>query len=218
MVLSTYANPERSPMAGLSSNYDDMTAQLYAELLGRLDELCEHPERTRDLWGDEDATLTESEAALASGAATLREVREVDLAVIVLTEDAPSAGGHRFAGQWVDGLHPMAICNATDCGALLVARGQRYAFTYRYESWVQYRSRVIRPRVDLSPLAERLSAEEPASGAAWVATSVSGLTPTLTLAAGAGSDLPLDRVVTLVTTHLRGAPPAWDPYAVAVPS
>jgi hypothetical protein len=218
MALSAYADPPRSPLAGLSSDYDDMTAQLYTELLGRLDELCEHPERTRHLWGDEDATLAASEAALASGAATLREVPEVDLAVVTLTEDAPSTGGHRFAGQWVDGLHPMAICNATACGALLVARGQRYEFTYRYESWVQYRSRAIRPRVDLAPLAQRLSTEEPASGTMWVATGVSALTPTLTLAGAAGSDLSIERVVALVTDHLREARPAWDPYAVATPS
>ena len=35
--------------------------------------------------------------------------------------------------------------------ALLVVRGRRYRFTYRYETWVQYRSRRPKARVDLAP-------------------------------------------------------------------
>jgi len=50
------------------------------------------------------------------------------------------------------GLHPMAPHNATERGALLTVQGRRYRFTYRYESWVQYRTRAIRARVDLSGL------------------------------------------------------------------
>jgi hypothetical protein len=214
MALSAFADPARSPLAPLPAEYDDTTALLYNELLGRLPELCDRPDRWRDLWAEEDATLRASEDALASGAVTISEVPEVDLAIVRVPEQAPRGGGHRFAGQWVSGLHPMAINSATERGAVLTLRGNRYELAYRYESWVQFRSRVVRPRVDLAPLAERLSAAEAEAGgsARWVAESVSALTPTLSPAGGAESSLAPGAVAAAVEAHLRAAAPAWDPF------
>jgi hypothetical protein len=216
MVLSAYADPQRSPLPGLPDDYDDLTAALYDDLLGRLGELCDRPDSYRELWAEEDATLTESEDALASGAVTITEVPELDLAVVQLSERAPRKGGHRFAGQWVSGLHPMAINNATHRGALLTVRGHHYGLAYRYESWVQFRSRPVRPRVDLALLAERLNAEEAAAGgtARWAAQSVSALTPTLSPGSGEESSLAAAAVITAVEAHLRAAPPAWDPFHI----
>jgi hypothetical protein len=110
----------------------------------------------------------------------------------------------------------MALHNATSSGAVLTVRGRRYEFTYRYESWVQFRSRAVRPRVDLGGLSERLSECEADAGGStvWVAQPVSGLTPTLAPAGGAESALPVRVVRRHVETHLRQAPPAWDPYTV----
>ncbi len=216
MVLSAYADPERSPLAGLPVDDDALTAMLYGELLGRLTELCDRPERFRALWGEEDDVLTASEAALASGAVTITEVPDVDLAVVTVPEQAPAGGGHRFAGQWVAGLHPIAVHNATARGAVLTIRGRHYEFGFRYECWVQFRTRPVRPRVDLAPLAERLTqAERDAGGtAAWVADGVSGLTPTLAPAGRQESGLEPAVVRTLVEAHLGTAAPAWDPYAI----
>ena len=42
--------------------------------------LGDRPERWRDLWAEEDATLRASEEALASGTVTISEVPDVDLA------------------------------------------------------------------------------------------------------------------------------------------
>jgi hypothetical protein len=216
MVLSAYADPERSPLGALPADYDATAALLYTELLGRLPELCDHPDRARPLWAEEDATLQASEDAIASGSVKIEEVPDLDLAVVTVPERAPAAGGHRFAGQWVHGLHPMAVHNATERGALLTRRGRNYGFAYRYESWVQYRSHTVRPRVDLAPLVERLNDEEEADGVTWVADHVSGLTPALSMA-GDGADesgIAPGRFVSLVEAHLRSAPPAWDPYRV----
>jgi hypothetical protein len=214
MALSAFADPERSPLGDLPADGDAMTAQLYRDLLGRLPEVCDRPERYRELWGDEDAMLRVSEALLASGAATITELPDIDLAVVSVPEDAPAGGGHRFAGQWVTGLHPMGLHNATERGALLTVQGRHYELTYRYESWVQYRTRAVRPRVDLAPLAERLSAAEVAAGGTgpWVTQRVSALTPTLSRADGGESRLEPEAVQSAVETHLRSAPPAWDPY------
>jgi hypothetical protein len=221
MTIAAFANPERSPLAGLAglSDYAESTALLYTELLGRLDQLCRDPSPFRAWWEEEDANLTASEAALASGAVAVEEVGDIDLAVLTVPPDAPDGGGHRFAGEWVRGLHPMAVHHATERGALLTMRGQHFELSYRYESWVQYRSRAVRPRVDLAPLAEQLNAEEGGGGSdsgpgTWVAAPVSVLTPTLSLSGAGESTLAPGRVRSLVEAHLRQAPPAWDPYLI----
>lgn len=228
MVIAAYADPARSPLAHQASptsqtsqtaNADDSdawTALLYTELVGRLPDVCDEPETYRALWEEEDATLSESEAALASGAVTITEDPALDLAVVEVTASAPDRGGHRFGGQWTPGLHPMAVYNATDRGAVLTARGAHYEFVYRYESWVQFRTRAVRPRVDLAPLAARLTEAEAdaGGGATWEAERVSGLTPVLAPAEQADSALALAQVRALVESHLGAAPPAWEPYRI----
>jgi hypothetical protein len=219
MVISAYADPARSPLQNLPTQYDDLTALLYDELLARLATLCDHHDRFRAIWAEEDATLRASETMISTGAVKIEEMPDVDLAIVTVPEDAPSGGGHRFGGQWVSGLHPMAVHNATERGALLTRQGRRYKFTYRYESWVQYRTRDVRPRVDLTLLSERLNAAERDS-TMWVAEPVSGLTPTLFMSGDANSDTEVEssidpeRFVTLVESHLRAELPAWDPYRV----
>ncbi len=100
-----------------------MSALLYRELLGRLTEISDRPDAWRELWADEDEMLSASIDALRSGGATVTEVPELDLAVVDVDPSAPDAGGHRFGGQWVSGLHPIALHGATERGALLtVAR------------------------------------------------------------------------------------------------
>lgn len=216
MVLAAFADPARSPLEGMPQDYDAMCALLYGELVRRLPEIVDRPDAWREWWGDEDDTLSASIDALASGAATVTEVPELDLAVVEVADSAPDAGGHRFGGQWVSGLHPIALHGATERGALVTVRGRHYEFAYRYESWVQFRSRRVRARVDLAPLAERLSAAEADAGgdAVWVADPVAALTPTVAPAASAESALPPDAMRDVVAAHLRAAPPAWDPYLV----
>ena len=190
----------------------DACAELYVDALGRLPQLLDDPDAFRPLWADEDAELDAAERAVASGAVEVREVPDVDLAVIVVDPAVGATGGHRFGGDHVDGLHPMALHSTTACSRLLVAHGERTRFVHRYESWVQYRSRPVPLRVDVALLAEELSAAE-RDGARWSATPVGGLTQELTTDDGAPSTLPLEHVAAAVTRHLRSAPPAWDPSA-----
>ena len=210
MAIHAYADPDRSPLDGLPEDSDEV---LYRELLERLPELADHPEKARALWEDEDRQLDESEAALASGAVAITEQPDVDLAVVTFTDPEPHWSGHRFSHQHFEDIHPMAVNNATDRFALLVVRGRRYRFTHRYETWVQYRSRRPKARVDLAPLAEELTAAEPGS-AQWFAEPPGALAPVLGLADGDESGLEPDDVVARVTRHLSTAPAAWDPYAV----
>ena len=212
MAVSALADPDTSPLA-LPDDYDERCVVLYEHALDVLPSWLDDPERCQDLWAEEDAELDAAAAAFAAGQVQIEEHPDVDLAVVILHETGRSAG-HRFAGRRFDGIHPMALHAATERSVVLVvdAAGGRHHLTCRYEGWVQFRSRTIRPRVDLAPLAEHLTAEEPA-GAVWASTPPSDLTPELaTVADGPASSLGPDRVVGEVTRFLAGAPPAWDPF------
>lgn len=206
MVLASWAKAE-----GLSADYAEATAVLYEDALGRLPELCDHVDRHRDVWGEEDAALTASDEAFAAGRAAIEEHPDLDLAVVTVAADAPGAGGHRFGHEWVAGLHPMAVNGRTQRVTLARIRGRRYDVELRYEGWVQMATRKVRARRDLGPLAARLQDEE-TGDAVWTATPVGGLLPRLQLGDGQESSIAPDRFVALLTDHLRTAPPAWDPY------
>jgi hypothetical protein len=172
MVLSRLAEAETS------CSYSEFTDQLYAELLPQLMPIVLESERYRELWAEEDGELTASEHALARGDVTIDERPDLDLAIVMIDPDQPVRSGHRFGGETFEGLHPMAINNATDRFRLLIVHGRRYRFVDRYETWVQYQSRRVLPRVDMRPLAARLGAIE-SGGATWQAADPGGLSPQL---------------------------------------
>ena len=213
-VLSAFTDPDRSPLAPLPEDYPEMCSLLYREVLGRLPELIDNIDDYQDFWADEDHQLTVSEAALGSGAATIAEDADLDLAIVTVTGDLGALSGHRFGGRSYQGFHPMALNNATDRVALVLLRGRTYRFTYRYEGWVQFCSRRVRPRVDLEPLAVRLTERETA-GAVWTSTAVSDITPELFTVDGAESSITPNDFVATVSDHLRTAPPAWDPWVTS---
>jgi hypothetical protein len=122
MTLSAYATPGRSPISDLAADYSEMTAQLYEEMLPLLGDLCDHPDRYKELWEEEDATLRESQSVLASGRAALEEVPDLDLAVFVLPEDGPRSGGHRFGGRGYRAFIPWrctAARSASPCSSFV---------------------------------------------------------------------------------------------------
>jgi hypothetical protein len=209
MVISAFSDAERSPFGPLPDDYGERTAVLCTETLGKLPELVDDIGRYRHLWADEDAQLAGSEAALTTGVALIDEHRDVDLAVVTLGATQRWAG-HRFAGRRYEGLHPMAIHNATTATRVLLVGEGLCRLTQRYETWVQYRSRSVPPRVDLGPLAVRLSAVDTVE---WRADGVAGLTPELQAVDPAGSSLDADTVTAWVIEYLRTAPSAFDPFS-----
>jgi hypothetical protein len=190
--------------------YAEQCAALYTEALGLLPELLDHPDRFRRLWRAEDAALEASEAAVGAGLVEVRELADVDLAVVTVDAAARFEGGHRFASSRVDGLHPMALHALTTCSRLLVFHGGRCRYTDRYEGWVQYRSRPIPRRVDLAPAAAMLTALDDA--VVWAAEPPDVLTPQLAPVDGAISSLSPETVEATMATFLRSAPPTFDPY------
>lgn len=170
----------------------------YAASLPELLPLALDPGPYRDVWHTEDEQLTASEAAIADGTITIDEVPELDLAVVTIPEREPSRWGHRFTHQRFDGVHPMALHNATERFRVLVLHGHRYCFADRYETWVQYQSRPTLDRIDLRPLAERLSELDDVE---WTAGAPTQLTPEMRHTGE--SSLPQRRFVDLMIEHLR---------------
>ncbi len=211
MTIAAYADSERSPIAAqLTGPYEQQCSVLYETLLPMLLSIALDPAPHRELWAGEDAELAATEAALANGAITIDERADVDLAIVRIAEREPARSGHRFAANRHAGAHPMAINNATPRLRLLEIHGGRYSYTDRYETWVQYRSRRPLPRVDMRPLADRLTGEE-RGDTTWAATGPSSLTPTLT--SSDASSLREQLVLDLLQDHLESATSAWDPYA-----
>lgn len=215
MAVATLSDPTRSPLGRLPDDYGEACAALYDAALGMLPAWLDDPDRSRALWADEDAELEAGFRSIASGAVSIEEDTHLELAVVTLAE-ADRSSGHRFAGRLFSGIHPIALHGATERTTILIIDQHegRHHLTCRYEGWVQFRSRRIRPRVDLRSLADQLSAAEP-EGARWTATPPSDLTPELyTVAEGAPSSLDPPDLIEAVTNYLRDADPGWDPYAV----
>ncbi len=180
----------------------------FIDALDRLPHLLAHVDDYREVWAPEDAMLDASEAALAAGTVRIDDDPDLDLAVVRIDPEVGPWGGSRFVGQRFDGMHPMAVHNATDSSGIALVHGRRYQYTDRYETWVQYLSRSRRARVDLRPLAEHLTTLDDVE---WRADAASALAPNLTHAER--SSLSPDTFLRELRDHLTRAPVAWDPYA-----
>ena len=175
--------------------------------LARFAALLDDQEPYRLIWEAEDADLTASEAALDARSVTIDTEPALDLAVVRVDESVGPWSGHRFAGsQRFEGVHPMALHNATDMSILALVHGRRYSLTHRYETWVQYQTRPRPCRVDLVPLAAQLTAMD---DVAWSADPVGRLTPTLRH--DGESSLSPETFLMTAREHLRTSPPAFDP-------
>lgn len=131
-----------------------------------------------------------------AGRITIEEQPELDLAVV----RGPASG------EW----HPMAVHTRTAATRLLLVRGSRVEFRYRYESWVQMASRRPGLRVDLTALAGDLTREDGVAGR-WRFEGVEPITPRVYREGGASTLTP-DDIRRRLEVALRAGAPAWNPY------
>lgn len=186
----------------------------YTHLLDRVPELLDHPDRFRKYWVDEDEHLDASEAAIRSGEVNIKEIEDLDLAVVTVPETWAQHTVHKFTVSLPQAVHPGAVHNATDRFRLLYMQGQHYEVQYRYETWVRYMSRRPPGRIDLAPLAQSLSAREPGA-ASWTFDGVDAIAPSLRLtgaAKDAPSAIPPEAFRAEVIQALTTGASAWDPY------
>lgn len=166
----------------------DPAGRLYLALLPRTRRLLTDPERFRLLWQPEWERIAADGALLDAGEATLDEDADTDVAV--LRTPRP--------------LHPMAVHPRTRRMRVLTALPDgTLALAHRYETWVDYVSRPLFPRVDLTPLAHRLQGLEERPGR-WLFEGVQVITPRLFLSAGPGGPAPSSISPELLLAELAG--------------
>ena len=186
----------KSPRSTFAGSYPEVTARLYGELLPIVPHLITHVEDFQKLWEAEDRALQEGEWLLDGGIVTIEPHPALDLAIVRVPADVAEP-------------HAIALHTRTPHSRLIVVHGPEVELRYRYESWVQFASRPIAPRVDLAPLAAELTAAD--REAAWIFDGVDQITPRL-YRKKAGATLPVDHVIERMTESLRTGPAAWNPY------
>ena len=147
----------------------------------------------------------------AGGAVTVTEQPDVDLAIVDVPADAPDAGGHRFGGDWVAGLHPMAVHNATErLVVATVAAGATTSScaTSRGCSCARARCACAATSRRWPPGSRTRSAATPCGRPRRSAASCPA-SPAVPATARSSAA----RFVALLVDHLATAPPAWDPFS-----
>jgi hypothetical protein len=151
--------------------------------------------------------MLRSKTAMVMGEIDLREIPHVDLAVA----EAPEP------------LHPMVLYPNTERLRVLTAMPDgHYCLRYRYETWVQFASRPVMPRVDLTPLLPRLQELEHGD-ATWVYEGNSNTTPRLQPVGPDGQPAPsslglealLDELVAFYEREQENPALQWNPYGPA---
>ena len=200
-ALMSYADADRSPLGAevFGRPYPEQSAALYQECLTKLPDMLAATDRFRPWWKAEDAWLQRDLDRVERGEITIAEMPELDLAIVTLPEDGDDTIESE-AG--ILGCHQGALHNRTSMFRTLVVRGNRYIVRYRYETWVRYVSRPTMPRVDLSPLAEELTARESGAGR-WTFDGNDSLTPKLRITGDDGSSLGRDEFTAAVVEFLR---------------
>jgi hypothetical protein len=204
-TIQSYADPEFSPVADQLGGDDGTGSVYYAALLPLLEDFMLETNRYGPFWDPEWSAMLKSKTAMVMGQVELREVPHVDLAVA----QAPEA------------LHPMVLYNSTERLRVLTALpGGYYDLRYRYETWVQFASRPVLPRVDLRPLLPRLQSLEK-EDVTWTFESLGEIAPALQPLDGEGvpapSSLDLEtlqnELVGYFETNQDNPDLQWNPYA-----
>jgi len=204
-TIRSYADTEYSPVFDKLQKDDDTGSARYQALLPLLEGFMDDTELYGPYWDSEWSAMLKSKTAMVMGEVELHEVPHVDLAV----------------AQTPEPLHPMVLYNNTERLRVLTALpGGYYCLRYRYETWVQYASRPVMPRVDLTPLVSRLQDLEQGEGQ-WSFDGNDLITPALQLLGSDDQPVPSSLDLEALTDELVGYyereqnNPAlqWNPYA-----
>ncbi len=162
-VLNAWACPALSPLNNnvFKKGSDFVTSVLYEELLFRLPKLISKIDHFHSYWQEEDTFLSDTEQAFGQGLLSFSEDPHRDLMIVRVDEGFQGRRNPELSSSWVSKvLHPFFVHNKSNLMRILVIKGSRRELYFRYETWVQYQSRVLCPRLDLSDLAIRLNLSE----------------------------------------------------------
>jgi len=212
-MIESFCDPAVSPLPAATFDGCERrrVAALYRAMLPQVPALARDIDASESLWRSQYEHLEDSVKLIDSGAVTIEEQTDVDLAVVEIPADLPLRTVRRYLEAEQAAVHPFAIHNQTTCNRILRMIGRRYELQYRYESWVQFASRRPLLRVALDDLVTDLNGIEQAAGE-WRCDAVKEVAPRLYLEGVDRSSLAPEQFVDRVRQHLMTAPVAWDPY------
>lgn len=199
-TISAFADEKTSPLSKEIFNlpYGAQSSSLYRKLLELIPGLLADLSSYRRFWEADDGALSAGEALIDQRTVSIEERPGLDLAVIRVPP-----------GEAMP--HAYVLNTRTPCSRLLVIHGRHVELRYRYEGWVQFRSRAVAPRVDLTPLAAELNAEERPPGN-WIFDGVEAITPSLSLRGSDSTSIAVDSIQARIEHHLRTGAAAWNPF------
>ena len=197
-VLDAWTDPIRSPLKEsiFAQDYPSVANILYEELLPRLPNIIEKIDHLEKYWLSADQLLEATEEALTNGSIKIEAIPDIDLAIVYIPESNLSP---------LQNVHKMAIHNRTDHFRILLMQENKFELYYRYETWIELRSRPTLPRIELQPLALTLTKQESMDGK-WSAGSINDLTPHLKLSGSYKSIIVDQSFKEQVIEYLRDAP------------
>jgi hypothetical protein len=170
----------------------DPAGALYRAILPRVGGLLADPDRYRLLWEGEWARVEADAALIDAGDATVEDRPGADLAIVRAPRPLHDMAVHPRTGS-------MRILTALPDGTLVLR--------HRYETWVDYASRALPPRVDLAPLLAALQELEREPGV-WSFDGVDPIRPRLYLADARGRAAPSSLGADRLAGMLAAVPPA----------
>lgn len=193
-VIDAWHDPGASPLKSslFAQDYATVTNILYEEVLPRFERIMEKINSFEKYWRQQDELLDASEEGFQQGTFKLTEMPHLDLAIVTMPDTS------RPADQ---AIHRMAIHNRTKCLRILLMQETNFQLYYRYETWIEYRSRKTQPRIDLQDLAESLSKQESMDGR-WTFSGINDIVPSLRLSGDRQSKIPFESFRSQVLEYL----------------
>ena len=149
--LAALSDPSRTPLRSVQAHQNQRATHLEvcglaaAHALTILTELAEDPLHFENLWHDEAVAFDAAVEGIGDWI-DVEDVPDHDLAIVRI---APDHSLEALDG-WGDLIHPAAVNSVTERMRIATIAAGRMQLRYRYETWVSFETRRLRPRVDLS--------------------------------------------------------------------
>ena len=191
--------------------YSEKVALFYRKGLALLPDMLENIDVFKSLWEEEDEFLSYSEDLVNSQRISVEEDIDIDndIAIITIPPELENEKYHKYTKEHFAAIHNIAIHNATQRARIFYIHGQKIQFKYRYETWVQLKNNSHPLRVDLAPLAEKLSGIDEVK---WTYDGSDKLAPVLCTDKNQNTSLPAQKILALLAFELNSGGIDWNPY------
>lgn len=166
-ALGTLKTPAISslPPETFHGSEPDRVAQLHQQILACFGDVVADLDGHEILWHAQYDDMLATEAAIGRGDIEIEERADLDLAVVSVAPNVvPSL--YPYCLQYTGPCHPLPVHRRTQASRVLYFRDSWAGFLYRFESWVDFQSRAVPPRIDLTDLAADLTSRE-GGNATW---------------------------------------------------